>query len=116
MSTKLTQLVGVLGIGSAFTALVDAEAGPHTNVTRFGEAWNVRSSTGQASVVHSVEALLEAVALPATPCEPADREAARNCLELLLAGPLAEPAVHPSAAELLTALRVERSESPVSLP
>lgn len=106
MSTKLTQLIGVLGIGSAFTALVDAEAGPHTSVSRFGEAWTVRSSTGQTLVVHSVEALLEAVALPGLPCESAEREAANNRLELLLAGPLAKPAVSLSAGQLLETLRL----------
>lgn len=116
VSTKLTQLLGVLGIGSAFTALVDAEAGPFVSVARFGEAWTVRGSTGQTAVVHSVEALLEAVALPVISREASDRDPARNCLELLLAEPLAEPAVHPSAAELLMALRLERSESSVSLP
>lgn len=114
VSSKLTQLLGVLGIGAAFTTLVDAAAGPHWHVTRFGESWTVRTSTGQNTVVHSVEALLEAVSLSDLPAEMLPREAveiqaALSRLDLLRSGPLAEPAVRLSAAELLTALRLERS-------
>lgn len=87
---------------------MDAQAGPYVSIARFGEAWTECSSTGQALIVHSVEALIAAVSLPSLSCEPAEREAALSRLQSLRSEPLAEQGGRLRAAELLTALRLSR--------